>query len=37
MVRQDPDVALARGRDDHVDVVLVDLPLGRDDFEMERH
>jgi hypothetical protein len=37
VVREDPDVSLARGSDDHVDVILVDLPLGRDDFEVKRH
>src|SRR6266550_4327942 len=37
VVRQDPYIAIGRRRDDHVDVVLVHLPLGRDDFEMERH
>src|SRR5207237_10421769 len=36
VVREDPDVSLARGSDDHVDVLLVHLPLGRDDFEVTR-
>src|SRR6266508_13406 len=37
VMRQDPEVSLAAGRDDHVDVVLVDLALRRDDLEVERH
>ena len=34
VVRQDPEVSLAAGGDHHVDVVLVDAALGRDDFQM---
>src|SRR2546427_1891768 len=37
MVREDPDVALARRRDDHVHVLLVDAALRRDDLEMKWH
>src|SRR5205814_144321 len=37
MVRQDADVPLARGRDDHVHVVGEDGALGRHDLEPYRH
>ena len=37
VVRQDPDVPLARRRDHHVDVILVDGPLRRDHLEVQRH
>ena len=37
VVRQDPEVTLATGRDDHVHVVLVDLALRRDDLDVQRH
>src|SRR5437016_13832210 len=37
VVREDPDVALGRRSDDHVDILLVHLALGCDHFEMKRH
>src|SRR5258708_30951942 len=37
VVWQDADVPFARGYDDHVDVVLQDGALGRDDLEPDRH
>ena len=37
VVRQDPELAVDPGHEDHVDIVLVREPLGRDDFKVERH
>ena len=37
VMRQDAELALGARADDGVDVVRVDLPLGRDDLELEGH
>ena len=36
-MRQDPELAIDPGHEDHVDIVLVREPFGSDDFKVERH
>ena len=37
VVRQDAQLALDARADDRIDLVGEDLPLGRDDLELQRH